>query len=172
MKKFFIYLLLFIISCTSEVPHNLEEELSFRSDKWMKGSEWSWFWYSYQYKVYNGPAYSNHKNGNRKEKGDILNGSKSGLWSGWDEKGNKKFKGNYLEGKEHGLWKGYHANGKIKYEGEYKNGRQIETWKYYNRKGKKTTEEVYFSCDEDCNKKPITDCCRNEGKVKKSKDFK
>jgi hypothetical protein len=121
----------------------MEGELAFRSDRWMKGSEWSWFWYSFQYKVYNGPAYSNHKNGERKEKGDIVNGAKSGLWSG-----------------------------KIKYEGEYKNGKQIETWKYYNKRGKMTTEEVYYTCDEDCSKRPITDCCRNEGKVKKSKDFK
>ena len=65
-----------------------------------------------------------------------------------------------------------YANGKIKYEGEYKNGKQIETWKYYNKRGKMTTEEVYYTCDEDCSKRPITDCCRNEGKVKKSKDFK
>ena len=69
MKKIFIFFTLFVFSCTSEVPHNMEEELAFRSDRWMKGAEWSWFWYSYQYKVYNGPAYSNHKNGERKEKG-------------------------------------------------------------------------------------------------------
>ena len=85
MKKIFIFFTLFIFSCSSEVPHNMEGELAFRSDRWMKGSEWSWFWYSYQYKVYNGPAYSNHKNGERKEKGDIINGAKSGLWSGWDD---------------------------------------------------------------------------------------
>ena len=96
MKKIFIFFTLFIFGCTSEVPHHMEEELAFRSDRWMKGSDWSWFWYSFQYKVYNGPAYTTHKNGERKEKGDIDNGAKSGLGSGWDEKGNLIYKGNYL----------------------------------------------------------------------------
>ena len=66
MKKIFIFFTLFIVCCTSDVPHNMEEELAYRSDRWMKGSDWSWFWYSFQYKVYNGPAYSTHKNGERK----------------------------------------------------------------------------------------------------------
>ena len=33
-----------------------------------------------------------------------MNGAKSGLWSGWDDKGNLKFKGSYFEGNEDGLW--------------------------------------------------------------------
>ena len=171
MKKLFIFFTLFIFACTSEDPHNMEGELEERSGRWMKGSEWSTFWYSYQWKVYNGPAFSLHKNGEQKEKGEIINGEKSGLWSGWDEKGNLTYKGNYLNGKEDGNWKGYHSNGKTKYEGPYKNGKQIKTWKYYNKKGKMTTEEIYYTCEEDCDKRPLSDCCKNEGKVKRSKDF-
>ena len=171
MKKLFIFFTLFIVCCTSETPHNMDGELEERGGRWMKGEEWSWFWYSYQYKIYSGPAYLNHKNGERKEKGDIVNGAKTGVWSGWDDKGNLIYKGNYLDGKEDGMWKGYFSNGKTKYEGEYKKGKQIETWKYYNKKGKMVTEELYFTCDEDCSKKPITDCCRKEGIVKSSKDF-
>ena len=172
MKKLFIFFTLFIIGCTSEVPQNMEEELAFRSDRWMKGSDWSVFWYSFQYKVYNGPAYTTHKNGERKEKGDIVNGTKSGLWSGWDEKGNLKYKGAYLLGKEDDLWKGYFSNGKTKYEGKYKSGKQIKTWKYYNKKGKMTTEETYFTCDEKCEESHWPRPCKKEGKVKSSKDFK
>ena len=172
MKKLFIFFTLFIIGCTSEVPRNMEEELAFRSDRWFKGSDWSVFWYSFQYKVYNGPAYTTHKNGERKEKGDIVNGTKSGLWSGWDEKGNLKYKGAYLLGKEDGLWKGYFSNGKTKYEGKYKSGKQIKTWKYYNKKGKMTTEETYFTCDEKCEESHWPRLCKKEGKVKSSEDFK
>ena len=112
----------------------MEGQLEERSGRWMKGSEWSTFWYSYQWKVYNGPAFSLHKNGEQKEKGEIINGEKSGLWSGWDEKGNLKYKGSYFEGNEDGEWKGYYANGKVKYEGEYKNGKQIEWKNAYFRK--------------------------------------
>ena len=101
-------------------------------------------------------AFALHKNGERKEKGEIVNGAKSGVWNGWDEKGNLKYKGGYLNGKEDGKWVGYHANGKTKYEGVYKEGNQVGTWKYYNKKGKITTEEKYNA----------------EGKVVKSKDFK
>ena len=101
-----------------------------------------------------------------------MNGAKSGLWSGWDEKGNLIYKGTYLEGKENGEWKGFHSNNKIKYEGVYKNGKQIDTWKYYNRRGKMTTEEQYFVCNEKCEEKHFPRECRLEGKVKKSKDFK
>ena len=171
MKKLFIFFTLFIICCTSEVPHNMEEELAFRSDRWFKGSDWSVFWYSFQYKVYNGPAYTTHKNGERKEKGPIVNGTKSGTWSGWDDKGNLIYKGNYLEGAEDGMWKGYHSNGETKYEGRYKNGKQINTWMYYNKKGKMTTEEKYFTCDEKCEESHWPHPCKNEGKVRASKDF-
>ena len=72
MKKLFIFFTLFIVCCTSDTPHNLEGELEERSGRWMKGQEWSWFWYSYQFKIYSGPAYLNHKNGETKEKGDIV----------------------------------------------------------------------------------------------------
>ncbi len=44
-------------------------------------------------KIYSGPAYLNHKNGERKEKGNIVNGAKTGVWSGWDDKGNLIYKG-------------------------------------------------------------------------------
>ena len=172
MKKLFIFFTLFIIGCSSDVPHNMEEELSERSGRWHKGSDWSGFWYSYQYKVYNGPAYTTHKNGERKEKGDIVNGAKSGVWSGWSDKGNLKYKGVYLNGAEDGIWKGYFANGKTKYEGKYKNGKQIGTWKYYNKKGKMITEEKYFTCGEKCADSHFPRACKREGKVKSSKDFK
>ena len=161
---------LVFVSC-SDKPVNMDTQLYELAGKYLTKADFSTIPF-YNKRVYYGPAYSLHKNGEKKEKGDIINGAKSGIWSGWDDKGNLKFKGSYFEGNEDGPWKGYHANGKIKYEGEYKNGKQIETWKYYNKRGKMITEEVYYTCDEDCTKQPIPDWCRNEGKVKKSKNFK
>jgi antitoxin component YwqK of YwqJK toxin-antitoxin module len=154
MKKIFIYILLFFISC-SETPVDMDEKLFDRGGRFITRPDYSSMWF-YNLKVYNGPAYSNHKNGERKEKGDIVNGAKSGTWSGWDDKGNLKYKGDYLDNKEDGKWIGYHANGKTKYEGLYKDGKQIGKWKYFNKRGKITTEEEYNS----------------DGFVVKSKNFK
>ena len=154
MKKIFTFTFLFLMSC-SETPVNMDEKLFDRGGRYITRPDYSSMWF-YNLKVYNGPAFTLHKNGERKEKGEIVNGAKSGVWNGWDEKGNLKYKGGYLNGKEDGKWVGYHANGKTKYEGVYKEGNQVGTWKYYNKKGKVTTEEKYNA----------------EGKVVKSKDFK
>ena len=154
MKKIFTFTFLFFISC-SETPVDMDEKLFDRGGRYITRPDYSSMWF-YNLKVYNGPAFSLHKNGERKEKGEIVNGNKSGVWNGWDEKGNLKYKGGYLNGKEDGKWVGYHENGKTKYEGVYKDGNQVGTWKYYNKKGKMTTEERYNA----------------EGKVVKSKDFK
>lgn len=154
MKKIFTFIFLFFISC-SETPVNMDEKLFDRGGRYITRPDYSSMWF-YNLKVYNGPAFNLHNNGERKEKGEIVNGAKSGVWNGWDEEGNLKYKGGYLNGKEDGKWVGYHANGKTKYEGVYKDGNQIGTWKYYNKKGKMTTEEKYNA----------------EGKVVKSKDFK
>jgi len=154
MKKIFIYLLLFFISC-SETPVDMDEKLFDRGGRFITRPDYSSMWFD-NLKVYNGPAFSIHKNGERKEKGDIVNGAKSGTWSGWDDKGNLKYKGDYLDNKEDGKWIGYHANGKTKYEGLYKDGKQIGKWKYFNKRGKITTEEEYNS----------------DGFVVKSKNFK
>lgn len=153
MKKTYFLFLFFLVGC-SETPVNIDEKLFERGGRYITRPDYSSMWF-YNLKVYNGPAFSIYKNGERREKGEIVNGAKSGVWTGWDEKGNIKYKGSYLIGKEDGKWLGYHANGKTKYEGLYKDGKQIGTWKYYNKKGKISTEEKY----------------NNEGKVIKSKDF-
>ena len=170
MKKIFTFTFLFLISC-SETPVNMDEKLFNRGGRYITRPDFSSMWF-YNLKVYNGPAFSLHKNGERKEKGEIVNGAKSGVWSGWDEKGNLKYKGSYLNGEEDGKWAGYFPNGKTKYEGVYKNGKQVGKWKYYNKKGKMTTEEQYFVCDEKCEDKHYPRECGLEGKVKKSKNFK
>lgn len=154
MKKIFIFSMLVFIGC-SKTPIDMDEKLFDRGGRYITRPDFSSMWF-YNLKVYNGPAFSMHKNGERKEKGDIVNGAKSGSWSGWDEKGNLKYKGDYLDNKEDGKWMGYHVNGKTKYEGLYKDGKQIGKWKYFNKRGKLTTEEEYNS----------------DGIVVKSKNFK
>jgi antitoxin component YwqK of YwqJK toxin-antitoxin module len=170
MKKTLIFLMLAFIGC-SKTPVDMDEKLFDRAGRYITRSDFSSIWF-YNLKVYNGPAFSMHRSGERKEKGDIVNGAKSGSWSGWDEKGNLKYKGDYINNTEDGKWAGYFTNGKIKYEGVYKNGKQIGTWKYYNKKGKMTTEEKYFSCDEKCEETHSPRPCGLEGKIKKSKNFK
>ena len=154
MKKIFIFSMLVFIGC-SKTPVDMDEKLFDRGGRYITRPDFSSMWF-YNLKVYNGPAFSMHKNGERKEKGDIVNGAKSGSWSGWEEKGNLQSKGDSLDNKEDGKWMGYHVNGKTKYEGLYKDGKQIGKWTYFNKRGKLTTEEEYNS----------------DGIVVKSKNFK
>ena len=83
MKKIFTFTFLFLISC-SETPVNMDEKLFDRGGRYITRPDFSSMWF-YNLKVYNGPAFSLHKNGERKEKGEIVNGAKSGVWSGWDD---------------------------------------------------------------------------------------
>jgi len=122
-------------------------------------------------KVYNGPAYSLHRNGKKKEAGEIKNGFQAGKWDAWDDEGNKWFSGSYEHGREHGKWSGYHANGEKKYEGNYENGLQAGKWTYYNDKGVKNLEESYFSCTKECEDSHYKHTCPKEGKVRESKKF-
>ena len=169
MKKSLLLLALLTFGC-SKKPVDMDEVLFDRADRWITNSNYSSFFF-YNIKVYNGPAFTKHSNGEKKEKGEIKNGYKAGIWSGWDKDGNKRYSGSYRFGQEHGSWIGWHKNGKKKYEGEYKKGKQIDIWTYYNKGGKKTTEEIYIVCDEQCEDEHYPIPCLREGKIKTSKEF-
>ena len=169
MNKILVFLVLLIVGC-SKKPVDMDDVLFDRAGRWITKDNYSSF-FIYNLKVYNGPAYNTHRNGNKKERGQLNNGYKSGVWTGWDKDGNKRYAGSYEYGQEHGNWIGWHTNGKKKYEGEYKKAKQIGKWTYYNKGGKKTTEETYFICDEKCENEHIPRPCKREGKIVESKEF-
>ena len=169
MKKLMPFLLLLVAGCSSD-PVNMDEVLFERAGQYITNDNFHSFFYFNQ-KVYNGPAYSLHRNGKKKEAGAIKNGFQTGMWNAWDDKGNKWFSGSYQHGREHGKWSGYHSSGGKKYEGNYENGLQAGKWIYYNEKGVKSMEESYFSCNEDCENSHYKHTCPREGKVRESKKF-
>ena len=169
MKKLFPFFLVLIAGCSSD-PVNMDEVLFERAGQYITDNNYSSFFF-FNLKVYNGPAYTLHKNGKKKEEGKLKNGFQSGLWTAWDDEGNKWFSGAYEHGKEHGKWVGWHPNGNKKYEGIYENGFQAGKWTYYNEAGKKNLEEIYFFCTEECADSHYKMDCSRMGKVKESKKF-
>ena len=169
MKHIILLIAILFVGCSKE-PKEMEAVLFERSGQWITNDDYSDFFF-FNRKVYNGPAYMLHRNGQKKEEGTLKNGYKSGTWTGWDKEGNKKYSGPYEYGMEQGSWTGFHINGKKKYEGDFDKGFQIGKWTYYNDQGKKNLEEIYFVCDEKCEEEHSPRECHRKGKVKQSKEF-
>ena len=143
MKILNLFLIFFIVGCSSDTPVNMDDAL-YNSGGRYKPLD--------SKKVYSGLGFKTYKNGEKQEQGPIEYGWKSGTWSGWYKDGKKKFTGDYLEGVPDGPWVGFHRNGQKKYEGNYRFGFQVGKWTYYNKKGIKEIEESYFTCEEECDK--------------------
>ena len=69
MKKSLLLLALLTFGC-SKKPVDMDEVLFDRADRWITNSKYSSFFF-YNIKVYNGPAFTKHSNGEKKEKGEI-----------------------------------------------------------------------------------------------------
>lgn len=61
---------------------------------------------------------SYYENGNKKEEGNRINGSKSGEWNRWFENGQLKENSKYIKGGKVGIWKTWYQNGQIQSEKE------------------------------------------------------
>jgi len=157
------------MSCSSE-PVDMDKVLFERAGKYITNDDYHSFFFFNQ-KVYNGPAYKLHKNGKKKEEGQLSNGLKEGVWNAWNKDGKKWYVGSYSRGQEHGKWVGYHTNGEKKYEGTYEQGFQAGKWVYYNASGKKELEEMYLSCNDACQKSHHPHPCTRKGKVKSEQKF-
>ncbi len=171
MRKKLLLSIIFVFSCSGD-PVNMDEKLFDRAGQWITNDDFSSFFY-YNQKVYSGPGFILHRNGKKKEEGNIKRGFKTGVWTGWDEDGKKKFSGEYLKGVYNGKWEGWYPNGNKKYEGNYDDGLQVGLWTYYDEKGKKNLEETYFTCTEKCaesHSKPIR-ACPFKGQISEEKKY-
>ncbi|MCV9386843.1 energy transducer TonB [Reichenbachiella ulvae] len=61
---------------------------------------------------------SYYENGNKKEEGHRVKGSKSGKWNRWYENGQLKESSSYIRGGKVGIWKTWYQNGQIQSENE------------------------------------------------------
>jgi len=148
----------------------MDKVLFERAGQYITNDDYHAFFF-FNRKVYNGPGFTLHKNGKKKEEGNLKNGFQDGVWKAWDDEGNKRFEGSYLRGQEHGKWVGYHTNGQKKYEGVYEFGHQAGKWTYFNSSGKKELEEVYFVCNDACEETHFPNPCTRKGKVKSEQKF-
>ena len=88
MKKSLLLLALLTFGC-SKKPVDMDEVLFDRADRWITNSNYSSFFF-YNIKVYNGPAFTKHSNGEKKEKGEIQGNNKE------KERERKEYKEMYL----------------------------------------------------------------------------
>ena len=73
-----------------------------------------------------------HPNGNLKEAGNYLLGSRQGLWETFYKNEVLKSAENWKKHKREGATLFYYNNGNIWSEGNYKNNQQIGEWKFYD----------------------------------------
>ena len=125
MKYLLLFFILAFFSCSDE-PVNMEEVLFERGGQYITADNFSPYFFFNQ-KVYNGPAYTKYRTGEKREQGILKNGFKSGSWTGWDKKGNKRFIGEYKEGKEDGAWVGFHPSGEKNMKENTQMGSKQET---------------------------------------------
>ena len=76
-----------------------------------------------------------YPNGQLKAVGNMKDGKRHGLWTGYNEQGQVKSRGEFINGLQEGPTVVFHDNGKIYYTGSYKQGTQIGVWKFYDEQG-------------------------------------
>ena len=74
-------------------------------------------------------------NGVIKAEGNMKDGKRHGLWTGYNDKGKVKSRGEFINGVQQGPTVVFHDNGTIFYNGTYKDGKQVGIWKFYDNEG-------------------------------------
>lgn len=129
IKYFFIPVILWFLSCTSE-PLKVVE------DTWPNGQEKTVKFYSNNSKKELLKEVLYYEDGTKREEGKYKNGERTGLWTYWYPNGNKWSQGIYENGIENGLKTTWHENGQKYYEGKLKNGNRVGVWKFWDKNGK------------------------------------
>ena len=132
MKKFIVFLLIFISSCTpSECP-----ELSFDSTNFIT--------YDSNDNLFTGRC-SVYENNTLRSVRQYLNGNDYGRWTFYYSDGSKETTGKFNEtGKRIGKWKYYHTNGKLKQISTFSNNGEVKgRWVTYDSIGNITSDINY-----------------------------
>ncbi len=87
-----------------------------------------------------------YPNGQVRTEGNMKDGKRHGLWTGYNEQGQVKSRGEFINGVQEGPTVVFHDNGGIYYSGSYKMGKQSGVWKFYDEKG---TEVKSIDFDKD-----------------------
>lgn len=137
---YFLLLLMFSISCGSQLEEIVEEAYPDGSPKVVK-----------IYRIIDNQKellkeiayYSNHQ---ERIEGEYKDGKRHGKWIYWYENGNKWSEGYFKEGNRNGLGIAYHENGAKYIEGTYDDGKRVGKWQFWDDKGDLLKEINY---DED-----------------------
>lgn len=75
-------------------------------------------------------------NGVKKAEGNMKDGKRHGLWTGYNDKGMVKSRCEYVNGVTQGPTVVFHDNGAVYYSGDYKDGKQVGKWRFFDEQGK------------------------------------
>lgn len=111
-----------------------------KKDHFVKGNKIKLNIFSYEKPMMTEEKWSN---GNIKAKGLMACGSKSGVWSYFNEKGDLVEKYALVKEKKEGIYQDFHTNGNVKNEGLYDNDSRKGDWKSYHSTGELAGEVSY-----------------------------
>lgn len=96
------------------------------------------------YKKFNGPFSSYHKNGTKSSSGQFSADLKTGKWSYWYENGVLQNETQYnIEGEKHGRYVSWFEDSIMDSEGDFLNDKTNGDWKYYFENGQLASHEIY-----------------------------
>jgi antitoxin component YwqK of YwqJK toxin-antitoxin module len=82
-------------------------------------------------------------NGYKNQEGEILNGTKHGIWTHWYGNGNKESEGMYLNDSRDGIWTYWFYNGIKESEGRFLDDLKDGIWTYWSNDGIKIKEWLH-----------------------------
>ena len=76
-----------------------------------------------------------HETGQLRSRGQLLNGTRHGVWNSYYDTGMPWSQVSYNAGLEDGSYRTYHPNGEPAIEGAYLQGERSGTWRFYSPEG-------------------------------------
>lgn len=85
------------------------------------------------------------ENGNKRERGEIINQRREGPWTRWYQFGHKMEAGSYRLNKKVGKWIRWHQNGQVQWMSHYADGKRHGAYVAYRRDGSKSEQGKFSS---------------------------
>lgn len=122
MKKIYLLLVVFFISCTTPTPKKCPD-LVYKDNLTLSNGS-----------LYTGRC-ATYRNDTLRSVQQYINGEDHGKWTFFFSNGQIETSGKFNNGQRVGKWKYYHSNGNLKQLSRYRNGDKYGNWLYYDDKG-------------------------------------
>ena len=90
-----------------------------------------------------------HETGQLKSRGQLLEGTRHGIWNSYYDTGMPWSQVSYDRGEEHGSYLTYHDNGEPAIEGAFDRGTRVGTWSFFSPEGELIRNEEVSNASPD-----------------------